>query len=124
MLAADYEKIQKIKYHSQNIQKTLQGISYDEFVMDENLDIRDVCAFRLFQIGEHSNKLSDDFIQNYSDFNWKAAYRFRNIIGHDYDGISYKAIYRSCKNDNPKLLVYVSQIIEEENLRRNKSKQD
>jgi len=67
----------------------------------------------LFQIGEHSHKLSDELKTNYPDFAWGAAYRFRNVLGHDYDGASYNAIWKSCKNDIPILLSYIEKIISE-----------
>ena len=96
-----------------NIQKTLQGITFDEFISETGVDARDVCAFRLFQIGEHANKLSDDLKTKYPNFKWGAAYRFRNVLGHDYEGVSSNAIWKSCKNDIPKLLTYVEEIIAE-----------
>jgi len=52
----------------------------------DGVDARDVCAFRLLQIGERSNKLSNDLKNQYPDFKWSAAYRFRNVLGHDYEG--------------------------------------
>jgi len=111
MLKSDLERLQKIKTHCVNIQKTLQNQSLDEFKSENGIDARDVCAFRLFQIGEHAHKLSDDLKLNYPKFKWGAAYRFRNVLGHDYEGVSFNAIWKSCKNDIPQLLTYVEKII-------------
>ena len=113
MRNSDLEKIQKIRTHCINIQKTIQNITVDEFKSENGIDARDVCAFRLFQIGEHSHKLSDELKCQYPDFAWGAAYRFRNVLGHDYEGVSSKAIWKSCKNDIPILLNYVDKIISE-----------
>ena len=113
MKEADFERLQKIKTHCVNIQRTIQDISADYFKSVDGVDARDVCAFRLFQIGEHSHKLSDELKTNYPDFAWSAAYRFRNVLGHDYDGVSFNAIWKSCKNDIPVLLKYVEKIINE-----------
>ena len=60
MREADLERIQKIKIHCTNIQKTIQNLTIDYFKSTDGIDARDVCAFRLFQIGEHSNKLSNE----------------------------------------------------------------
>ena len=113
MREADLERIKKIKVHCTNIQKTIQNLTIDYFKSTNGIDARDVCAFRLFQIGEHSHKLSDELKAQYPDFAWGAAYRFRNVLGHDYDGVSFNAIWKSCKNDIPILLSYVDKIINE-----------
>jgi len=113
MQRPDIERIQKIKTHCMNINKTLQSLSLEEFKSESGVDARDVCAFRLLQIGEHSHKLSDEIKKQYPDFKWGAAYRFRNVLGHDYEGVSFNAIWKSCKNDIPQLLSYVEKIISE-----------
>jgi len=113
MREADLERIKKIKVHCTNIQNTIQNLTIDYFKSANGMDARDVCAFRLFQIGEHANKLSDELKAQYSDFAWGAAYRFRNVLGHDYEGVSFNAIWKSCKNDIPILLSYVDKIINE-----------
>ena len=112
MKEADLERIKKIQMHCANIQKTVQNITLDYFRSLDGVDARDVCAFRLFQIGEHSHKLSEEFKAKYPNFAWGAAYRFRNVLGHDYEGVSFNAIWKSCKNDIPVLLKYVYEIIE------------
>ena len=113
MKEADLARLQKIKTHCVNIQRTIRDLTVDHFKSVNGIDAREVCAFRLFQIGEHSHKLSDELKTQYPDFAWGAAYRFRNVLGHDYDGISSNAIWRSCKNDIPVLLSYVERIIAE-----------
>ena len=113
MKESDLERIKKIKIHCTNIQKTIQNITAEYFKSENGVDARDVCAFRLFQIGEHSHKLSDELKAQYPDFTWDAAYRFRNVLGHDYEGVSFNAIWKSCKNDIPILLSYVDKIIHE-----------
>ena len=113
MKKADIERIQKIRKHCVNIQKTIQNFTIDDFNSVNGIDARDVCAFRLFQIGEHSHKLSEELKTQYPDFAWGAAYRFRNVLGHDYEGVSFNAIWKSCKNDIPILLNYIDKILSE-----------
>ena len=119
MRESDLERIQKIRTHCINIQNTIKNLTIDYFKSIDGVDSRDVCAFRLFQIGEHANKLSNELKEKYSDFAWGAAYRFRNVLGHDYEGVSSNAIWKSCTNDIPILLNYVDKIIieAEENAR-------
>jgi len=113
MKKSDLERTYKIKTHSINIIKAIQNLTLDEFKSESGIDARDACAFRLFQIGEHSHKLSDELKEQYPDYEWGGAYRFRNVLGHDYESVSYNAIWKSCKNDVPKLLAYIEKIISE-----------
>lgn len=68
MQRIDLERLQKIKAHCTNIQKTLENLTFEEFQSENGVDARDVCAFRLFQIGEHSHKLNNELKNKYSDF--------------------------------------------------------
>jgi len=113
MPSSDLERLKKIKAHCNNIRKSLQNIMFEDFKSENGVDTRDVCAFRLFQIGEHAHKLSADIKNKYSGFIWREAYHFRNVLGHDYEGVSFNAIWKSCKNDIPELLSYVEEIIKE-----------
>jgi len=65
------------------------------------------------QKADLESKLGDGLKSLYPDFAWGATYRFRNVLGHDYEGVSYKAIWKSCKSDIPVLLAYVEKIIHE-----------
>ena len=114
MKKVDLNRLQRIWLHCCNIQKTLQDMTHDHFKSEAGVDARDVCAFRLFQIGEHSHRLSDEAKSQYPDFKWGAAYRFRNVLGHDYEGVSHNAIWKSCRNDMPILHAYVKSILETE----------
>ena len=108
---SDIERLKRIRTHCANIKKILQGLTFEEFKSESGVDVRDACAFRIFQAGEHSNKLSKDFKMKYNNFDWRAVYYFRNILGHDYESVNFKRIWNSCKNDIPKLLNYVDKII-------------
>ena len=114
MKKVDLNRLQRIWCHCCNIQKTLQDMTHDCFKSEAGVDARDVCAFRLLQIGEHSHRLSDEMKSQYPDFKWGAAYRFRNVLGHDYEGVSHNAIWKSCRNDMPILHTYVKSILEAE----------
>ena len=110
---SDIERVKKIRAHCINIFKVTRHSTIEEFKSEHKVDAREACAFRLFQIGEHSNKISKDFKVQYDDINWKALYHFRNVLGHDYDNVSYTSIWKICKEDVPKLLECTDKIIKE-----------
>jgi len=80
--------------------------------MQSNYEKQYACSFCLFQIGELANKLSHEFKLTSSGFNWKGAYGLRNIIGHDYDGISVSSVWKACQSAIENLLPYTVELLE------------
>jgi len=66
------------------------------------------------QIGELANKLTNQFATEYNEFDWKNAYKLRNIIGHDYEKLSTNALYQAGKYASTKLYEYTEKIITKE----------
>jgi uncharacterized protein with HEPN domain len=52
-------------------------------------------------IGEQSNKLSDNFKHNLPTVNWKQMKGLRNFIVHNYEGVDYIILFDTIKNDLP-----------------------
>ena len=113
MMKLDKERILKIRRHCFNIQNTLKDVEFEEFMKNSSLDIQELSAFRLAQIGEHSNKLSSDLKNKYTKFDWAGAYKIRNIIDHNYEKISPRTIWELCKYSIPKLMDYTEKILED-----------
>ncbi len=55
----------------------------------------------LSNIGEQSNKLSDNFRNKLNAINWKQIKGLRNFIVHNYEGIDYIILFDTIKNDLP-----------------------
>lgn len=60
--------------------------------------------FRLIQISENANKLSDEFKQNYAFIPWRAIKGMRNKIVHEYGSVDLGVVYDTVKEDIPELL--------------------
>jgi len=110
---SDLEVIKKIKKYCEETRNTLSNVSYTDFNSGNQtyVDKRFACSLYLFQIGELSNKLSDEVKTEYAEYSWKGAYRLRNIIGHDYEVVGNKTIWDSCQYNSTILLNYVEKII-------------
>jgi uncharacterized protein with HEPN domain len=65
-----------------DVQRRLNGIDFEAFVA--NRDEVALTAFRLFIIGENSNKLSEELKNRHSDLPWLDMIAFRNIVSHEY----------------------------------------
>ena len=115
MKKPNLEIIKKIRRYCTEINNALQCVEFSQFNSSEQMyrDKRSACSLYLLQIGELAHKLTDDFIKEYSGYNWNGAYRLRNIIGHDYEVISNDSLWKASQQSRTKLLEYTAKIIKE-----------
>lgn len=78
-----------------------KDVSYDEFCMNEILI--DSMMFRLIQISENSEKLTEKFKEEHNDIQWRAMKGLRNRIVHEYGAVDLTIIYETLVKDIPKL---------------------
>ena len=70
----------------QRVQASVAGKSLEAFTADQ--DCYDANAFRLAAIGESTGRLSDELKGRHPEMGWRAMIGFRNVVSHDYFGIS------------------------------------
>ena len=75
---------------------TLEELEANEILLDSVM-------FRLIQISENSDKLTEDFKAYYSKIPWRAMKGLRNRIVHEYGNVDLTVIFDTVKNDIPKL---------------------
>lgn len=68
--------------------------------------------FRLIQISENSDKLTEDFKAYHSNIPWRAIKGLRNRIVHEYGNVDLSVVYDTVKNDIPQLLNDLTAIVE------------
>ncbi len=102
----DLYYVDKIKSDLKFMIKHTQDLTYDDFCTDEVL--LDSVMFRLIQVSENSDKLSDDFKKKYSHIPWREMRGLRNRIVHEYGNIDISVIYDTVTEDIPKLLLELS----------------
>lgn len=81
--------------------KEMNDVSYDEFVQDEKLTRAVVRSLEI--IGEAAKKISNDFKATYPNVEWKSMAGMRDRLIHNYFGVDYEMVFRTVKNDLPKL---------------------
>ena len=89
--------------------KHLEAISLQEFNMDEILS--SAISFKFVQISENVKKLPLSINEVYPNIPWNKISGLRNRIVHDYGSIQLDIIYNTVKNDLPKLIVDLNEII-------------
>lgn len=78
-----------------------KDVSYNEFCSNEILV--DSMMFRLIQISENSEKLTEKFKEEHKDIQWRAMKGLRNRIVHEYGAVDLTIIYDTLRKDIPKL---------------------
>ena len=86
-----------------------KDVSYDEFCINEILV--DSMMFRLIQISENSEKLTEKFKDEHNDIQWRAMKGLRNRIVHEYGAVDLTIIYDTLVKDIPKLKESILSII-------------
>ena len=84
----------------------------DDFeIFDKDVDYQDFCAFRVVQIGEYVNSLSETFKSSHNDIPWRNIVGLRNILVHDYGKVSNSKFWATLKKDIPVLRDFCSKQI-------------
>ena len=98
------DNIKNDKYYIDKVKENIDAIisytankSYDEFVSDGLLI--DATMFRLIQMIENLNQISDEYKQEHSKIAWRQIIGFRNKIVHDYGKTDYNVVYEIISSD-------------------------
>jgi uncharacterized protein with HEPN domain len=84
--------------------------NYEEFKNDQ-LHF-DATIMNFIVIGEMTSKLSEEFKEKHTAVKWHEMYGFRNIMAHDYFGISEKITWQIIQDDIPELKIQIEKILE------------
>ena len=97
----------RIKDDSYYLEKIIKDIDFILLHMEnvskeqlqENEILLDSMQFRLIQISENANKLSDIFKQRHANIDWHEIYGLRNWLVHDYGNVDYEIIFSTLVKD-------------------------
>lgn len=92
------------------IQRFLDGVSEDEFY--ENVEKQDAVLRRLEIIGEAVKHLPEEIRENHPDVPWRQIAGMRDIIIHEYFGITLDMVWVVATEDILDLKAKVEEIIE------------
>lgn len=94
--------LNKIKTDLSHIIKNTTGLSENE--IGNNDILVDSIMFRLIQISENCDKLSDALKLKNNHIPWRALKGLRNRIVHDYGAVDLSIVFDTVTNDIPYLL--------------------
>ena len=89
--------------------KTKEEIESDELLIDSIM-------FRIIQISENNNRLSDQFKEAHKDVPWLAVKGMRNRIVHDYGYVDLTVVYDTVINGIPDMYEKLKSIANTEHI--------
>jgi uncharacterized protein with HEPN domain len=102
--------LQDILESIDHIQRFLEGVSEDEFY--KNVEKQDAVLRRLEIIGEAVKHLPDEIREDHPDIPWRQIAGMRDIIIHEYFGITLEMVWVVATEDILDLKTRIEEIIE------------
>lgn len=94
------------------IEDYVESVDYEAFEL--NSMMKDACIRQLGVIGEASNRLSKELIEdNRNNVEWKKIIRLRNIVIHQYFGVDEEIVWDVIQHKLPELKQKVTTILEQ-----------
>ena len=75
---------------------------------------RNAVALCLLQIGELTNKLSEEFKMTHRQIPWRAIRGMRNVVAHEYGKIDVETVWETAENGTRELMEFCQQELNEE----------
>lgn len=101
-LSKTLEEIDTILEYSRNL--TILQLQQQPIVLD-------AIIFRMVQMSEHMDKISDDYKTLHPEIEWLDIKGFRNRLVHDYGGVDLHFVYSAITEDIPKLRIQINLLL-------------
>jgi uncharacterized protein with HEPN domain len=85
----------------------------DEMHFQQSALHRSAIERQLEIIGEAANAISETLKNNHPEVEWQPIRRFRNVIVHEYFGVSTQIIWTLVKKELPLLKIQIDSILKE-----------
>ena len=104
-------RIQDIIEAIEKILRYTEGMTFEEFAKDERTVDAVIRNFTV--IGEASRHIPQEIEQRYADVPWQEMRGMRNILVHEYFGVSIQILWHTIKYDLPPLLPKLKTVLKE-----------
>ena len=100
----------KIIKYLNSIGEYSTGMEFNEFENDQKTQY--ACAFLFGQIGELIKKLSDEFLEDFTEIQWHKIKGMRNRIVHEYENIDLSIVWYVITEDVPNFTIQLDDIMQ------------
>lgn len=90
----------------------VEGLTFEDFLRDYKTVFATVHALEI--IGEASSNIPESIRKTYSEIPWKKMVGMRNILIHQYFGLSKQVIWNTINNRFPDLKKQIRQMLKDE----------
>ena len=111
MKTKDQQIINYIFNYCEDINSTIKRLNSDFELFMQDRDMYNSISMSILQIGELSDKLSDEFIEENNGFPWKLIKEERNKIAHSYMRKGVEGTWDFAVEQVPKLQEYLKERI-------------
>ena len=107
----DKGRLEDIRQYALNVEKIIEGITFDEFVGD--IRIYYSVMKNVEVIGEAANMLTRDFKEKHPELQWRLIVKMRNVLVHGYAQVSDTDLWQTASNDIKPLREQVDKYLSE-----------
>jgi len=106
--------LKKIVKYCGGIESSINRFGDNVAALETDADYKDSVSMKIFQIGELTSHLSDEFKDAHKEIPWRSIKNMRNIAAHQYENFDNEYIWETMKKDIPALRDYCNKIINTE----------
>jgi uncharacterized protein with HEPN domain len=107
----DVQILRKIVGYCNDIEFAHKEYHRDYAVFCNNPTYRNAIALCLMQIGELTNKLSEDFKNQHTEIPWRSIRGMRNVVAHEYGNIDVETVWETAENGTQELLLFCQRVL-------------
>ena len=89
--------MEDIRQYALNVEKIIEGITFDEFVGD--IRVYYSVMKNVEVIGEAANMLTRDFKEKHAELPWRLIVKMRNVLVHGYAQVSDTDLWQTASKD-------------------------
>jgi len=108
-MRSDEDYIEDILDAIEKIGEFTEGMSYEEFLMDDKTKFAVVRALEV--IGEASKRVSAELKGRHPEIPWKAMAGMRDKLIHAYFGVDWEVVWLTVKKELPKIKPFFERIL-------------
>jgi uncharacterized protein with HEPN domain len=93
----------------ERVQRYTEGLDLASFLKDEKTV--DAVCFCYGVIGEAARHMPDDVVNAYPDLPWAEMRAMRNVVVHQYFGVTPETLWKTAREDLPALVDRLSRLL-------------